>query len=204
MNQIVFIALMGSIGAIIGWVTNVLAIKFLFRPYKSFKVPLLGVTLQGLIPKRQKDIAIALGNIVSTDLLTAADVAQSITRDDMKEKIALKIEKHVQERVLVRIPFVLPTSLQLMLTEYAGKTIHQEVMGFLQDPQKILNDEELENIKLEIKKIVEEKVISFDMKQLEELTFSLAKTEFKHIEVLGGLLGFLIGIIQGIIVHYFG
>ena len=38
-------------GAIISWFTNVLAIKMLFRPIKTFRIPLLNITIQGLIPK---------------------------------------------------------------------------------------------------------------------------------------------------------
>jgi hypothetical protein len=43
------------VGAVIGWLTNYVAIKLLFRPHVPFS--LLGYQVQGVIPKRRKEIA---------------------------------------------------------------------------------------------------------------------------------------------------
>jgi len=202
MKTAIYFLFIGFVGAGIGWVTNVVAIRLLFRPYRPYRLPLFGWSFQGLIPKRQKDIAAALGIVVSSQLITGEDVAQSLGREDIKEKIAWKVRYHVQERVLHRLPFMIPQPIQEALAEYAGKTLYQEVISFLENPQAILRDNELEDIKAEIRKIVEDKILSFDMKRLEEITYTLARTELKHIELLGGILGFLIGIIQALVTLY--
>ncbi|MBA2174582.1 DUF445 family protein [Halobacillus locisalis] len=72
MNSFVLILIMIGLGAIIGGVTNSLAIKMLFRPYRpiylgKFKLPLT----PGLIPKRQEELAQQLGKMVVEHLLTA-------------------------------------------------------------------------------------------------------------------------------------
>ncbi|HCX79706.1 MAG TPA: DUF445 domain-containing protein, partial [Firmicutes bacterium] len=55
------------LGGAIGWVTNYLAIKFLFRPRKPWRIgPLV---IQGVIPRRRKDLAAAVGQVVATELL---------------------------------------------------------------------------------------------------------------------------------------
>ena len=202
MSNATFIVFMGAIGAGIGWITNMIAIRLLFRPYKRYQLPLLGWSFQGLIPKRQQDIAVALGNIVSTELITGQDIAYSLGRQENKEKIAEKVQQYVQERIIDSLPFVVPRSVQLTLADYAGKTLYQEVSSFLDNPQKILHPKDLEEIKSEIKKIVEAKVLSLDVPRLEEITYALASKELKHIELLGGLLGFFIGIVQGVSVLY--
>ena len=184
-------------GAVIGWITNVVAIRLLFRPYRPYRLPLVGWTFQGLIPKRKKDIAAALGLVISGQLITGEDVARSLGREEIREKIASKVRTYVQERVLDRLPFLIPQALQTALAEYAGNTLYQEVMNFLENPQVILQESELEDIKTEINRIVEEKILSFDMKRLEEITYALARTELRHIELLGGVLGLLIGLAQG-------
>lgn len=46
------LAVLAIIGAFIGWMTNVFAIKLLFRPLQP--VNILGIKLQGLIPKRKR------------------------------------------------------------------------------------------------------------------------------------------------------
>lgn len=62
MNQIIIkLFLIVGIGAMIGWITNYIAIKMLFRPYKEMNF--LFFKIQGLIPKRRSEIAISLKNL---------------------------------------------------------------------------------------------------------------------------------------------
>lgn len=201
MGHLLFIALMGLMGALIGWSTNVVAIRLLFRPYEPQVLPLVGWSFQGLIPKRRQDIARALGEVISTELITEQDVAQSLGREDIKGKIMAKVRQLAEERVLQGIPahirMIVPLQIQLALAEYAGKTLSQEVARYLRDPRQLFNDQEAEEFKTEIKKIVENKVLSFEMERLEELTFQLARRELKHIEWMGGILGLAIGLVQG-------
>lgn len=77
---------MGVIGAVIGGVTNHLAIKMLFRPLKP--IYLWGKRLPftpGLIPKRREDLAIQLGRTVVDHLLTAEGI-----RNKFKEPAFIK------------------------------------------------------------------------------------------------------------------
>ncbi len=198
-NIAVLVIFMGLVGSCIGWITNVIAIKLLFRPYAKLRIPVLGWGFQGLIPKRKNDIAAALAGIVSTELITGDDVASSLRKDNIKEKIAQKIRDYVCEHITNRIPFVIPLAIQQNIADYAGKVLYQEVINFLDNPGKVLQESDFLEIKTEIYEIVEEKVLSFDMARLEELTYQLARTELKHIELLGAVLGFVIGIVQGII-----
>lgn len=198
-QKLVFVIGMGLIGAVIGWVTNVIAIRLLFRPYKVITIPILNWHLQGLIPKRQKDIAVAIGNVVSSELITGQDIVASLKRGDVKDRVLQKVKLLVQERVMTRLPFLLPQSLQETVAEYIGKLLTQEVSKTLENPENALSLNDIENIKSEISSIVENKILSFEMQRLEEIIHSLAKAELKHIELLGGLLGFVIGILQGLI-----
>lgn len=198
MRNIVFVLLMGIVGALIGWLTNVAALKLLFRPRQAYAVPLIGWSIQGLIPKRQWDMAVAIGDIVSTDLLTGKDIAQSLSRPEIKERIAIKVATHVQERVLVKIPPFIPRNIQIFTVEYIGNLLRAEVMNFLDDYQNNIISEQ-SDIAREIKQIVEDKIMSLDLNKLEEMVIRLAKEELKHIEVIGGVLGFIIGTVQGLI-----
>jgi uncharacterized membrane protein YheB (UPF0754 family) len=47
--------------------------------------------------------------------------------------------------------------------------------------------------------MVEDKINSLDIAELEGMILDIASRELKHIELLGGVLGFLIGIIQGLL-----
>lgn len=49
---------------------------------------------------------------------------------------------------------------------------------------------------LDIEKIVVQKVGNFSSDKLEEILMSIMRKEFKFVEIIGGVLGFLIGILQ--------
>lgn len=202
-NNVLFLIFMGLVGAAIGWITNLLAIKLLFRPYQPIIIPIFAWMIQGLIPKRQRDIAKVLGNVVSSELITGNDVASSLSKDEIKHKLARKVEEHVRERVLAKLPAVIPLVIQSLVADLLSKTLQSEVANFLDDPAKVIQEEDLEDIRQEISVIVEEKVKSLDLKRLEELTYLIAQKELKHIELLGGVLGFFIGILQGTITIFF-
>ena len=53
-----------------------------------------------------------------------------------------------------------------------------------------------------IEAIVYDKVINFSSDKMEEVLYSIMNKEFKFIEVLGGVLGFFIGMIQLLLVIY--
>ena len=50
--------------------------------------------------------------------------------------------------------------------------------------------------KIDIQKIVTTKVTNFSSDKLEEILQSIMKTEFRFVEILGGVLGFVIGLVQ--------
>ena len=75
-------------GAVIGYFTNYLAIKMLFRPYEAkyifgMKVPFT----PGLIPKEKLRIAKSLGDAISTHLLNKNVVMDALTKDDVLNSI---------------------------------------------------------------------------------------------------------------------
>jgi uncharacterized membrane protein YheB (UPF0754 family) len=82
------------VGAIIGYTTNWLAIKMLFRPYKAKY--LFGIKLPftpGLIPKEKGRIAVRLGSAVSTDLLNEETLIKELVDDRILDGLDNYIDK---------------------------------------------------------------------------------------------------------------
>ncbi len=74
-------------GAIIGLITNSLAIRMLFRPYEAkyigkFRLPFT----PGLIPKEKERIAKAIGEVISQYLLDDVTITNAICSDEIKNK----------------------------------------------------------------------------------------------------------------------
>ncbi|BCJ88011.1 DUF445 family protein [Effusibacillus dendaii] len=88
------------VGAVIGFVTNLLAIVMLFRPWREWRI--LGVKVPftpGLIPKRQAEIAKKLGEVVETHLLTEEAVQTVLSRPEWVAEIRSQVMQ-LLERVL--------------------------------------------------------------------------------------------------------
>ena len=81
------------IGAVIGYVTNWIAVKMLFRPRKEIRV--FGKRLPftpGVIPRGQGRLARAVGNVVETQLLTPEYLGEKLLSKESEEEF----KSHVQ------------------------------------------------------------------------------------------------------------
>lgn len=63
------------VGAVIGYITNYIAVKMLFRPYKEKRIGKIKIPFTpGIIPKRQAELAKAVGKAVGENLFTENDL----------------------------------------------------------------------------------------------------------------------------------
>ena len=83
-------------GAVIGYITNDIAIRMLFRPHQAKYF--MGIHIPftpGIIPKEKPRIAEAIGKAVSENLMNREVLEQSLLSDDMLVKIANAIDEFV-------------------------------------------------------------------------------------------------------------
>ena len=84
------------IGAGIGYVTNWIAIKMMFRPTKAIKIGKFTLPFTpGIIPKNRSRLAEAIGNTISNNLLTENDLKDVLLSDEIKSQIQEKIEEYI-------------------------------------------------------------------------------------------------------------
>ena len=188
------------IAAVTGWVTNFLAIKMLFHPKK--KVNLYFFSIQGIFPKRQHVLAERLGKIVASELFSFKDIKDRFTSTSSAIEINKVLDEKLEDFLDVKLKATLPMLAMFLNKDAKAKikdTLHEEFQNILPD---ILNkySEKLER-DIDIEHIVSQKVEAFSSDKLEQILFSIMKKEFKFIEILGGVLGFLIGIIQLLIIQ---
>lgn len=77
------------VGAVIGYFTNYLAVKMLFRPYYPKKIGKRRIPFTpGIIPKRQPQLAKAIGRAVGEELFTGDDIKTALSSEETKNKVA--------------------------------------------------------------------------------------------------------------------
>lgn len=189
------IILVPLISAFIGWVTNWVAIKMLFHPREPKKI--LGITFHGIFPKRQQQFAEKLGKIVSNEFLSFADIEQKISHPDNLKKVIPMIDQHIEHFLRVKLSDEMP-----VISMFIGdKTIAKMKGAFLNELEILfpqLMKQYAANLKgeLDIESIVIKKVSAFSSDKLEEILYQIMSKEFRFVEIIGAVIGFLIGVIQ--------
>lgn len=267
------------IGAIIGYVTNYIAVRMLFRPYKQKRIGKLKIPFTpGIIPKRQPQIAKAVGKAVGEKLFTEEDIKKSFSVMEFNVKSLLKdytfldvLSKFDQDGTLSEkgvdyitdklYEEVKSADLGLIISEqgkkvflekkaslgmmamFIGDKLISNVAGELKNKtneyieengreiirkkvkhkfeklkgenlSEICNNELIEGLlndfisefllnfiqkgveKIDVSKVVEDKINAMDVKELEKLCLSVMKRELNAVVNLGALIGFVLGIIN--------
>ena len=178
-----------------GWVTTWIAIKMLFHPRKPIHI--LGLKIQGVFPKNQQLIAQKLGQVVGKELLSFDEIEKKVTNPENLKQLKPEIEKHIDSFLRNRLKDIFPM-LSMLIGE---KTINQLKEAFLLELESlfpVLMKSYMNKLQhdLDLEKIVTEKVAGFSTRKLEDILDQITKKEFKFLELIGGIFGFLIGIVQ--------
>lgn len=196
MNDIFRILILAVIGGLIGYITNVIAIKLIFRPINPIKIPILNVEIIGMIPKRKLEIASNVAQVIEEQFFSFDDIIENVITEQDKQIIIDYIKVRVK-LVLNEKLGLIPSSIRNLVQNYISEIIEDEIRSGVDE----LSEELIikANNRINIKEIVENKINELDLYELETIILQIIKKELKQIEVLGLVLGFFIGIIQGII-----
>ncbi|MBK8099299.1 MAG: DUF445 family protein [Planctomycetes bacterium] len=182
-----------AIGGVIGWVTNWLAVKMIFRPVKRIRI--LGVPVQGLVPRRQQELAKAIGRVVGNHLVEHKDVVRSLNKLDFEGVLNSVLEKGLAPKIqeLRSLPLI-----GGFLTEDRVADIRKSIVQSVMNHKDAVLDEVEKGLAkgLDVPRLVETKVAAFPVLKLETLILEVASRELRAIEWLGGFLGVLIGGLQ--------
>lgn len=196
MNSWIF--LIPIISAFIGWFTNWIAIKMLFHPKEPKKI--LGITFHGIFPKRQRQFAEKLGILVSTELISFSEIEEKITNPENIKKLLPLVEGRIDDFLRTRLSEAFP-----IISMFIGESTIGQLKGvFLKELESMFPDlikSYMKNIEsqLDLQKIVTEKVYGFSSDKMEMILNQIMSKEFRFVEVIGGVLGLIIGIFQVIL-----
>lgn len=183
------------IAALTGYITNYIAIKMLFHPRK--KVKILFLEVQGIFPKRQKKLAEKLGKIVAEELFSIEDVKASLQNPENTEEVTEVLDAKLNDFLENRLAEAMP-----MLAMFMNDELKIKIKTTLEAELQLMLPELIDRFvgkvekEVDVERTVYEKVVSFSTDKLEDILYSIMSKEFKFIEILGGILGFIIGLIQ--------
>ena len=182
-----------TVGAGIGWVTNLIAIRLLFRPKAPVRLGRM-LSFQGVLPRRQPDIARVVGETVERGLLPMDELLERLDISAYERDVVEAVSEYVDRRLDENLPVTLPSQFRKVLAGYARRMVERAAGEVVRDvTARVRRRVQGE---FSIGRVVEEKLNQLDTAELERLVVRVAGTELRAIEVLGAVLGFVIGLLQ--------
>ena len=195
---------MPVISAFVGWITTYLAIVMIFKPREPIKI--LGFTIQGIVPKKRHVIAMSIGRSVEQNMISIDDFEDLINKVDLEKEVEKIIDAYVDQKFapaseksfVGRSYNAALKNVKTRSKEYLTNEINQNANDVIKSFVERLEAE------FDVQEIVASKIDGFDLETLENVVFGFTKAEFKFLEIMGGVFGFLIGVIQVIIMLVMG
>ena len=156
---------MPLVGALIGYITNRLAVRMIFRPIRPCKV--LGITVQGLVGRRQGEIARSIGGVVGDHLVTPEDLEGALDQVDLEGVVDQAFESGLAPKIaeLRQMPLVGG----FLTDERVGDLRRHAVQGVVmhKDQLAAAMKEGLDK-GVDVHALVESKVAAFPVETIEE------------------------------------
>ena len=180
-----------------GYFTNWLAVKLLLKPVRPINV--LGFKIQGLLPRRQAELADSISEAIARQFLTEQDILNFLSQINPKEAMRKLLVEKWEEKlggILDSMPFikafVSPEKLHGIRDKIA-EAFAEENDTFIYNLVQTLED------KIDLRETIRRNILSFKVEQLNGIIEEIGKREFGEIAIIGGVLGLLIGAIQALV-----
>ena len=173
------------IGALIGWVTNTIAIWMLFHPYEKKRIWRIKIPFTpGLIPSRIERLAQEVSEAIRNHFISGADVKGILKEMALGKILTAEIKKRMHRSIVL-------SPLSVLLD-------HAYIQGSVNKAlERIIERLEDETVGGKIEAFIHERIIKeFNPRKVEELVLKVSKKELKYITYLGGILGGVIGLLQ--------
>ncbi|MBW2039398.1 MAG: DUF445 family protein [Deltaproteobacteria bacterium] len=176
------------IGALIGWLTNTIAIWMLFHPYEEkriwrFRIPFT----PGLIPARIERLAQEVSRAIRDHFLSGADIKNILKEMKLGEVLTEEVKKRVQRSLVLR-----PLT-TLLDNEYLQRSVNKAV-------ERIIKRLEAEAVGGKMEEFIYKRILNdFHPRKVEEVILKVSKKELKYITYFGGILGGIIGMVQVVV-----
>ncbi|WP_053022748.1 DUF445 domain-containing protein [Staphylococcus haemolyticus] len=143
MQAFLVILFMVVVGTVIGGVTNVIAIRMLFHPFKPYYIFKMRIPFTpGLIPKRREEIATKIGQVIEEHLITESVILQKLnepnTREAINDLVIKQLSKLKSDDATIRKfanQFDFDLDLDDLINNKLDKTIINKLNNYYYDKQ---------------------------------------------------------------------
>lgn len=188
-------------GVLVGYLTNLLALKLIFRPLNPIKIGKL--TIQGMFIKRQKEVSTEYSKIVASKIITIENIFEYIIRGPGSEKLEKIVQKQIENTIdetagLLKSLVEISTGSQMFL-----HIRNIACFRFMQElPMNIRQVFGYAENALDLEHILRSKMIGLTPLEFESFLRPVFKEDETTLITIGAFLGGFAGMLQYFIFFY--
>ncbi len=180
-----------------GFFTNWMAVQLLLKPVKP--VNIFGFKLQGLLPRRQEELAERISSAIAERFLTREDILNFLRQvDPVAAMRVLLVEKWDEKlgEILDSIPMA-----KMFISAERLQGIRDRIAGALAEEAGAFTERLVDSLegKIDLKETLRRNIMAFDVTELNDIIEQIGYREFREIAWVGAAIGLLIGTVHAVI-----
>ena len=191
------------ISALLGWLASRIAFNLMFHPVHPVKI--LGFTVQGVVPKNQKRLAEKIGKLLSKEVFSDSGFETKISDPQNIKRLLPLVDQHIDHFLRVKLAESIP-AVGMFVGEKTLGQLKQVFLTELEQLFPVIMDHYLHTLKteLDLEKMLVNKLGSISSTQLETLFRAAGSKQRRWVDLYGAALGFIIGLMQVVILLFAG
>ncbi|MBI5482265.1 MAG: DUF445 family protein [Deltaproteobacteria bacterium] len=189
-------------GLFVGWFTDWLALKMIFRPKEPTRY--LGfIKWQGLFLKRRKEVAAAYGDLIAREILTPANIIDAVLSGPLSDQLFDMIQRHVQRMVDEEAGLAKPFLVFAVGTERyheMKRMVLRKLMVRL--PRTLKHLETYAGDAMDVRNTLTTKMQQLTADEFEGILRPVFKQDEWILITVGAVLGFLVGELQVLVMTH--
>jgi uncharacterized membrane protein YheB (UPF0754 family) len=171
--------------AFIGWASNWLLVKMLFR----------------MLAKRQLQLAQRLGPVITKEFVSFSELEEKITNTDSIKKIMPVAEVHIDDFLRNKLKDAFPM-IGMLIGDRTINTLKEIFMKELETIFPVIMKGYLQNLQqdLNLEQTITDKIAALQVEKLKAALYQHAGGELRQAYLLGAAVGLVIGLVQACII----
>lgn len=194
------------VGLVVGYVTNWVALKMIFRPLRPKRY--LFVTYQGMFLRRQDEISNEYASLIASEVLTPPRIVARLTHGPTRDALCRKIEEHVV-RAFDRATDVTNGTFGVLLATMTPKA-HADAKALTcraivdHIPACALVAERHLRGAMDLHNLIYPRLRALPQPEFENILHACFQEDEFLLIAIGGAFGLAIGLAQGLYFQHFG
>ena len=186
-----------AFGLFIGWFTDWLALKMVFRPKQPTKYLFGLFEWQGLFLRRRKEVAADYGRLIAEEIITPRAIMDGVLRGPLSDKLFAMVQKHVQRTVDEQAGAIRP-----LVVFAVGSREYQQMKKQVAERMMVVMQETAQQVEkyaydaMDVQNTLITKMQQLDEEQFEHLIRPAFEQDEWILITVGAALGFLVGELQ--------